>query len=99
MHTFLFIGCGIDDSDMHALLEAYGAEQPGAERHYFVTAADTFSDVTAAVLEDALNLHVICYQAQASDHSALVAAMRALGTAVQRERTEMRRHRPRAAKR
>jgi hypothetical protein len=84
---------------MRALLEAYGAEHPEAERHYFVTAADTFSDITAAVLEDALNVHVLRYQAQAADHSALLAAVRALGTAVERERTAMRRHQPRGDQR
>ena len=98
-HTFLFVGCGIDDSDMRALLEAYGAEHPGAERHYFVTAADTFSDVTAAVLEDALNLHVLRYQAQAADHPALLAAVRALGTAVEGERKAIHGYRRHGAKR
>jgi len=98
-HTFLFVGCGIDDSDMRALLETYGAEHPGAERHYFVTAADTFSDVTAAVLEDALNLHVLRYQAQAADHPALLAAVRALGTTVERERKAIHGHRRHGAKR
>lgn len=81
-HTFLFVGCGIDDSDMRALLEAYGAEHPEAERHYFVTAADTFSDLTAAVLEDALNLHILRYNAPTTDHASLVAAIDSLGAAV-----------------
>lgn len=88
-HTFLFVGCGIDDSDMRALLETYGAEHPGAEQHYFVTAADTFSDLTAAVLQDALNLHIVRYAAPTSDHAALVRAMRTLAEAVEAARADM----------
>ncbi|WP_104564965.1 SIR2 family protein [Ralstonia mannitolilytica] len=95
-HTFLFVGCGIDDSDMRALLETYGAEHPEAERHYFVAAADTFSDLPASVLEDALNLHVLRYQAPAADHAALLNALQALGAAVHAARAAMRPGRRRA---
>ncbi|MCO5399191.1 SIR2 family protein [Ralstonia soli] len=89
-YTFLFVGCGIDDSDMRALLEAYGADHPGAERHYFVAAADTFSDLTASVLADALNLHVLRYDAPAADHAALVDAFKMLRAQVDAERAAMR---------
>jgi len=88
-HTFLFVGCGIDDSDMRALLETYGAEHPGAERHYFVTAADTFSDLAADVLQDALNLHIVRYAAPTSEHAALVHALRTLAQAVDAARADM----------
>lgn len=90
-YTFLFVGCGIDDSDMRALLEAYGADHPAAERHYFVTAADTFSDLTATVLADALNLHILRYDAPAADHAALVEALNLLRARVDAQRAAMRR--------
>lgn len=85
-HTFLFLGCGLDDPDIRLLLENYCYRHPEAPSHYFVTMAGTLPPAVRDVFEDSLRIKILEYK-KSTDHSHLVADLEALVARVERERT------------
>ncbi len=86
-HTFLFVGCGLDDPDIRALLEDYRYTHPFGQSHYFVTAAGLFEPVKA-VLSDTLKINIVEYEASAG-HMNLTPELDRLVALVDAERDEM----------
>ncbi|MGD7095833.1 SIR2 family NAD-dependent protein deacylase [Ralstonia pseudosolanacearum] len=87
-HSFLFVGCGLDDPDIRLLLEDYCYRHQYAQSHYFVLPARRYSVTTKKVLEESLKLKLIEYKTTV-DHSELTVGLRALVSDVERERDEM----------
>lgn len=84
-HTFLFIGCGVDDPDIRSLLEDYCYRHQFARKHYFVMPNKRFSREVQEVLQDSLKLDFISYD-PAPNHEKLTVGLEALATSVERER-------------
>lgn len=67
-HTFLFIGCGIDDPDIRLVLEDINFGVGGSRCHYFVAAANAISSDMKIVLRETMNLEVLEYDNATGDH-------------------------------
>lgn len=87
-HTFIFIGCGIDDPDIRSLLENYRYRHPYGQSHYFVTAAQNFCAQIKSVLSESLKINIIEYPAT-KDHIHLTLGLKDLLGAVNLERIDI----------
>jgi len=76
-HTFLFVGCGIDDPDIRLVLEDINFGAVGSRSHYFVAAAGAINADMKNVLADTMNLRVVeyAYEAESNDHSDLTKSL------------------------
>ena len=83
-HTFLFIGCGIDDPDIRLVLEDINFGAVGSRAHYFVAAAGAINQDMKNVLLDTMNLRVVEYDyvAESNDHSDLTNSLKELATSL-----------------
>ena len=63
-HTFLFVGCGLNDPDIKLLLEDYSYRFKCARNHYFVIPTRTIHNDEADVLKSAMNLKFITYSSE-----------------------------------
>ncbi|MDO8071079.1 SIR2 family protein [Janthinobacterium sp. SUN176] len=83
-HTFLFIGCGIDDPDIRLVLEDLNFGSVGSRGHYFIAAKDTINQDMKNVLADTMNLKIIEYDfdPKIQDHSALTTSIQELATSL-----------------
>lgn len=88
-HTFIFLGCGINDPDIQLVLENSNFLYPGCMPHYFVTARDTYSDETANSLLHNRNLKLITYDNVSGIHLELLNELRALVPKVEEKRDEI----------
>ena len=88
-HTYVFIGCGLNDPDIRLTLENYNFGFPGCKPHYFV-AADTAmnSDLEQSLLKNC-NLKVIKYDNSDGKHEKLLPALNDLVTLVEDERNNI----------
>ncbi|MGX2040269.1 SIR2 family protein [Methylocaldum sp. MU1018] len=87
-HTFLFIGCGLDDPDIRALLENYRYRHPAGQSHYFVVPLNNLSQEVRSVLEESMKINIIQYP-KSSDHSHLTYCLEHLVQSVESERVEI----------
>lgn len=87
-HTFIFIGCGMDDPDIRSLLENYCYRHPFGQRHYFVTSSKNFCSEVKDVLSESLKIKILEYSAL-KDHSQLTVHLRTLVKSVELERMEI----------
>ena len=58
-HTFLFVGCGLDDPDIKVLLEDYRYSHGVSRQHYFLVPSGLMHKKILAVAGDSLNLSFI----------------------------------------
>ena len=87
-HTFVFIGCGLNDPDIRLLLENYCFRHPEAPSHYFVMRARTYSTIVKEVYEESLRIKIIEYK-HSKDHSYLAAELSSLVGLVESARLSM----------
>lgn len=87
-HTFIFIGCGINDPDIRSLLENYRYRHPHSQSHYFVTSDNNFCKEIKEVLSDSLKIKFIEYKFT-EDHSNLTLELQSLVGLVELERIEV----------
>ena len=87
-HTFLFVGCGIDDPDIRLLLENYCFRHRYAQNHYFAIANNRLSIQTKEVLEETLKIEFIEYKYTA-DHINLTNGIADLVKEVELKRDEI----------
>ena len=87
-HTFMFVGCGLDDPDIRALLENYRYRHPSGQNHYFVAAKNSQSKQIRDVLEDSLKINIVDYEYTA-DHRELTNGLESLVTRVETERVQI----------
>lgn len=83
-HTFVFIGCGIDDPDIKLVLEDINFGAVGSRSHYFVSAQHAIDADMKNILRDTMNLSVIEYPyvAGSNNHSHLTTEIMALADLV-----------------
>ena len=70
-HTFLFLGCGIEDPDIKLLLEDYANKFRFSRNHFFVTKQKTIDPQVKKIIEDTMKLKVLEYSGKGNDHSKL----------------------------
>lgn len=87
-HTFIFVGCGVNDPDIRSLLENYRYRHPYGQSHYFVTASKNFCSEVKSVLSDSLKINFIEYAAT-KDHANLSKELDSLKDLVELERIEL----------
>lgn len=68
-HTFLFIGCGLDDPDIKLLLEDYRYKHASGGKHYFLCPKGYLHPEVLAVIGRTLNLDFVGYENSAGDYS------------------------------
>ncbi|EKO3984638.1 SIR2 family protein [Vibrio fluvialis] len=70
-HTFIFLGCGIDDPDIKLLLEDYANKFRFSRNHFFITRKKTIDKQVKKVIEDTMKLKILEYSGSGNDHSKL----------------------------
>jgi len=87
-HTFIFVGCGVNDPDIRSLLENYRYRHPHGQSHYFITASKSFHSAVKTVMSDSLKINFIEYQAS-RDHVHLLKELDNLKNSVELERIDL----------
>jgi hypothetical protein len=85
-HTFLFVGCGLNDPDIKLMLEDHAFIHKWAEPHYFVMPKKTFPSSVIPAIERNLNIKILEYT---GGHGQLKPELDALVAAVTTERSAM----------
>ena len=88
-HTFIFLGCGINDPDIQLTLENQNFIYPSCRPHYFVTAQNTYEPEIESVLFHNRNLELLTYENQDGTHSNLLIALQQLKQRVEDMRTRI----------
>jgi hypothetical protein len=88
-HTFLFMGCGLEDPDIRLLLEDYGFRHEYSRPHYFVIPSNKVDQVAKQSIEKVLNVKFLEYPTKKGDHSKLLAAITELRDNVNQERNQL----------
>jgi hypothetical protein len=89
-HTCLFIGCGLNDPDVHLFLERYANNYSSTSPHYIILPKPMNNELKKA-LEKNFNLKIILYDPK-NDHRELVDSINKLVTLVEASRTELSRN-------
>lgn len=87
-HSFLFVGCGLDDPDIRFLLEDYRYRNVYSQRHFFTMPEEPYVEEIRAVLSDSLNLSFVTYSS-ANNHAALSDGLADLKEKVDLARADM----------
>lgn len=87
-HTFLFVGCGLEDPDIRLLLEDYCFRHPFSPQHYFVLPSKRFSAQVKTVFEESLRIKLLEYKLT-PDHGNLTIELGKLVQSVESARIEM----------
>ncbi len=88
-HTFVFLGCGINDPDIELILENMNFLYPGCRPHYFVTAKDTYSKEIEKSLLHNRNLELLTYDNSDGTHETLLQELIDLAEKVEEQRAEI----------
>lgn len=84
-HTFLFLGCGLNDPDIQLLLEDYAKRFRYSSAHYFTIPYRSVRRPVLKVHEKALNLRFIPYDSK-DNHRLLAEGLNELVDLVESER-------------
>lgn len=87
-HTFIFVGCGLEDPDIRYLLEDYKYRNSFTQTHFFTMPVDQYVPEVLGVYSDSLNLDFIKYNS-AKNHAELGAGLLDLVEKVELVRQEM----------
>lgn len=88
-HTFLFLGCGLDDPDIRLVLENYAFAHNYGRPHYYVLPRAQIHRHVHPAVEKSLNVKLLTYENKTNDHRSLVEALEELLVRVSLARTEM----------
>lgn len=88
-HTYIFIGCGLNDPDIRLTLENYNFGFPGCKPHYFVAADTAMNPALEQSLLKNCNLKVIKYDNSDGKHEKLLPALNDLAVLVEDERNKI----------
>lgn len=88
-HTFVFLGCGIDDPDIELTLENANFLYEGCPPHYFITSSGAISNNMQKVLLANRNLEVITYDNNSGKHTELCDELKMLSQLVDEKRVEL----------
>ncbi|HFT8240556.1 TPA: SIR2 family protein [Yersinia enterocolitica] len=88
-HTFLFIGCGVNDPDIKLLLEDSFFKHNATKPHYMIAANSSIHKDMIPVIEETLNLNLIQYKSTRGNHDILTQSLNELSTLVETKRLEI----------
>ncbi len=88
-HTFLFIGCGLDDPDIKLLLEDYAHKFRFSRSHYFITRKNTIAPQVIKIVENTMKLKILEYTGTGVNHNRITESIRALVSLVDACRIEL----------
>lgn len=88
-HTFIFLGCGIDDPDIELTLENANFLYKDCPPHYFVTSSGALSDNMQKVLLANRNLEFVTYENKSGCHNELLDELKELAHRVEIKRNEL----------
>jgi len=88
-HTFVFLGCGMDDPDVRLMLEGYAFRHRFGRPHYFVMGKGSIGPCVARVVQTSMNVQVLEYDST-NHHVKLKTAIDELKQAVDGERLTIR---------
>lgn len=88
-HTFVFLGCGINDPDIQLVLENSNFLYPGCMPHFFVTAKDTYSKEIERSLLSNRNLELLTYDNPDGTHKQLLEELKVLNSLVDEKRRQI----------
>jgi len=76
-HTFLFLGCGVNDPDIKLLLEDIFFRHPHVRKHVMLLPRSALHRDVIAVVEDTMNLKIIQYKPE-NNHAELTESVNGL---------------------
>lgn len=88
-HTFLFLGCGVNDPDIRLLLEENFFRHPSSRPHIFVLPNKILHNSVQKVLQESMNLNIIGYK-KSADHKELFDSIEKLVQLVEEKREQLR---------
>jgi len=88
-HTFLFLGCGLDDPDIRLLLEDYAFRHEYSKPHFFVVPKSNVHKDVLPSLKQSLNIEFLTYSAPNGDHTQLFDGLNVLRDQVLDERNDL----------
>jgi len=87
-HSFLFVGCGLEDPDIRYLLEDYKYRNSYTQTHFFTIPKDQYMSEVRDVYSTSLNLNFIEYSSD-NHHQQLKDGLAVLSTKVELSRQDM----------
>lgn len=87
-HTFVFIGCGINDPDIKLLLEDTFFRHNSFRSHIILLPKGMLHDSVSSILQETMNLRVITYSPK-DNHKELLESLKSLNTSVEAFRVEL----------
>ena len=87
-HTFIFLGCGINDPDIRLLLENYAFRYKNVRPHYITLSSDLLSDMESELIEASTNLKILRYSPK-DNHKELHESIDSLQAVVDAKRAEL----------
>lgn len=91
-HTFVFLGCGINDPDIQLTLENANFLYENCPPHYFVASKGAMTESQIDILDRNRNLRVLTYRNDDGTHSELLTSLGSLKDLVERKREELSRN-------
>ncbi|MDR6770434.1 SIR2 family protein [Azospirillum sp. BE72] len=86
-HTFLFLGCGMNDPDLSLVLEQYARSFASAPPHY-IAFSGKISDEYGKMLQNNYNLRILQYS-PTNNHQELLESVKDLSSLVEVKRQEL----------
>lgn len=74
-HTFLFIGCGVNDPDIRLLLEDSFFKHDATKPHFMVTSDKGIHKEMKPIVENTLNLNILQYNTSKGSHVELTKSL------------------------
>lgn len=90
-HTFLFLGCGLEDPDIRLVLEDYAFTHHYGRPHYYVLPKGHVNRHIHPAIEKSLNVKLLTYD-KCDKHRLLVDALEDLLVSVSLKRVELAKH-------
>jgi hypothetical protein len=87
-HSFLFVGCGLEDPDIRFLLEDYKYRNSFSQRHFFTLPENSYVEPIRDVFSESLNLNFVTYDSS-NRHHELLTGLSDLKDRVELMRAEM----------
>jgi len=88
-HTFMFLGCGVNDPDIKLLLEDAFFRHPTSRRHVMVLPKKEIHPEVLKVVENTMNLKILEYS-PTNNHKDLTDSLSTLVTQVENRRDDLR---------
>jgi hypothetical protein len=87
-HTFIFLGCGVNDPDIRLLLEDYSLKYSHNRKHYIIMSKNTIHHKVREIISDTMSLKSIIYDPK-DHHKILTDSLKELGSKVEVKRAEL----------